>query len=242
MRTRLVNPFLFDTPPFIKRLVAWTAFFSLIVCAFDSMIYTHLSLEQLLSLNRSFFDHFFLWQPCTALFTIPLQQFSIGSFFDLAFPLLILWCFGSELIRLLSLRQFSIIYFGSAAVSALAACVSFYFSNKSTHLSTCYPALLGIVTTWSMCVPKDERVIFFFLPISSRTFLMIALIGTLGFNLLEWELIKTAAYLASFLYSYLTGLLLWNLRGPFHSIRRFEQLLRYIYSRIMSYWHWNMRF
>ena len=214
----------------------------MLVCVFDSIFHTSTSLLELFTLNRSFFDYYYLWQPVTALFTIPMQQFSFGSLLDMAFPLLILWCFGSELIRLLSLRQFAIIYFGSALMATLAAICILYFTNQNTFLATLYPALLGVATCWSMCVPPEERVIFFFLPISSRVFLSIALIGTIFLSFLQWQLVSAFAYLASFLYSYLVGLLLWHLRGPFQSIRRFEQLLRYTYSRIVSFWNWRIRF
>lgn len=233
-----MHPFLISTSPIIKRLIQATLSFTLGCIIFESLL--ALPVQELFSLNKSAITQHLYWQPLTSLFLIPSPTLSFGFLLNLAFSMLLLWMLGSQVFEFLGKRRFLLIYFGSAFVSALCALFAMQCTNQNALLSTCPPVLLAIATIWTMCMPSQNMLVFFFIPLSAKWFLAIALFGTIVSSGIQREYVQFAMYSGTFLFAYLLGIMKWNLRGPFISLFRLEATLKRISHTLSIFWQWKV--
>lgn len=224
------------TPPIIKYLMQITLFSTLFCIIFDALfsLPPGYSFVELFTLNQESFSHYFIWQPITALFLLPSPSLSFSFLFDLLFMMLILFMFGSQVYEYMGKRRFITLYFGAALVSGIFALLSIYFSHSFALISTLAPTLLAVTTVWTLCSPSQELLLFFLLPLQPKWFLSIALLGTVGSNLLQGNFPLAFAYLGAFLYSYLLAIMGWQMKSPFESLWRMEATLKRFSFRIRS--------
>ena len=233
-----MHPFLIYTSPIIKRLIQVTVSFTLGCIIFESLL--SLPLQELFSLNSAAITHHLYWQPITSLFLIPSPTLSFSFLLDLSFTMLLLWMLGSQVFEFLGKRRFLFIYFGSALVGSLSALLAIYFTHQTALISTCPAALLAIATIWTMCVPSQNVLVFFFIPIPAKWFLAIAFLGTIVSSGIQKDYVHFAAYSGAFAFTYLVGIMKWQLRGPFTSLFRIEATLKKISHTASIFWQWKV--
>jgi membrane associated rhomboid family serine protease len=230
------------TPPLIKNIMQLTLFTTLISIIFDSLfsLPPGFSFVELFTLNQQAFTHYYIWQPLSSLFLLPSPSLSFSFLFDLLFMMLILFMFGSQVYEYMGKRRFIVLYFGASIVSGLFGIATMYFGHQYAAISTLAPALLAITTVWTLCSPSQELLLFFLLPLQPKWFLSIALLGTVGANLLQGNYALSSAYFGAFLFSYLLSIMAWHLKGPYERLWRVEAFLKRLSFRMQSVMQWKI--
>lgn len=129
------------------------------------------ALEPLFGLVPYFVTHrFFLWQPVTYLFLH-------GSFFHIAFNLLVLWMFGCELERVWGSRFF-LKYFFACGIGA-GICLSLLTSSSLVPTIGASGTLYGVLLAYGLLFPDRKILLWFVLPVRAKHFVLF--IGAVAF-------------------------------------------------------------
>ena len=196
------------TPKPIQQLIQLIAAVSVTSVLIDS-IFT-INTQQFFALS----PEGYLWQLFTSLFFIPGPFFSFSYMLDVAFCLLILWLIGSLLYERIGKKKFFIAYALSGLVGGITALCMMQQTHSFFYASECLYAILGIATLWTMSDPYQQLIIFFVLPIKAKWLLVFALAGTILSNLVDHNFAQAAAYFATFIFSWLFGLVVLRLEAP----------------------------
>jgi hypothetical protein len=231
-------PYNFFTPIVVKRLVQLTLFMTLGSIIADGA-FTN-PIRDALLLNNSFFDLPALWQPITSAFILPCSSLSFGSLLDLAFMIILLWLFSSQLHDFLGNKRFLFLYFSTIAVTAITSLIAIKWFALPGSLTLAPAIILALATVWSMCAPPQSFFFFFFFPFSAKWFLAIALLGTIGSSFAASNWLNVMAYSTGFLWSYFVAVTLWYFRGPFSSLWRFEAKLKRLFHTISLFFQWRV--
>lgn len=225
-----------STPPLVKQLIQITLGFTLFSVLLDPFLNT----QALFSLTTAAFDKYYLWQFVTSLFLIPCSYFSFSFLLDLAFSMLILWLMGSLLYDRVGKTKFLIGYVLSGIVSGVFAILTMKATSGFGFISECLPALLALVTMWTMSDPKQQLYLLFVLPLKAQWILTFALLGTVVANTLQHDYVHAAAYLSAFIFSYFYSLLVLDFRSPFDWMLGFDRIIKKASYWLHSLWQWHI--
>jgi hypothetical protein len=229
---------IYETPRAIRKLIQLTLFITISILIVEALL--NRPIKELFLLSPDFYSSLYLWQPLSAMFFYPLSSLAFGSLFDLIFLIGLLWLFSTQTSSFLGIRKFFFLYFSSGFIAALFSGLFMYITGIDGAISLIPPALLALACVWTICTPPQNLFAFFFFPFQPKWFLIIALIGTIGANLVSNHYVETVAYLAAFVWSWLVAVMGWYLKGPFQSLYRIEAYLKRISYACSAFISWKI--
>jgi hypothetical protein len=229
---------IYETPKAIRKLIQLTLFITIAILILEGLIGA--PLRDIFLFNSNFYSSYYLWQPLSAIFFYPISSLSFGSLFDLVFLIGLLWLFSTQVSNFLGMKKFFFLYFSSALVAALTACIGMLLCNEMASISLIPPALLALAFVWTICTPPQNLFAFFFFPFQPKWFLVLALIGTIGSNLISNHYVEAIAYFGALVWSWLVATMGWYLKGPFPSLYRIEAYLKRLSYACSAFFSWKI--
>ena len=177
-----------------------------------------------------------LWQPFTALVTIPYPGFGLSLIIDLFLMNLFLMPIYTFVFSFLGKRWFI------ALLSTLAVVGSSAFVGLSSlsAMATASPCslfggmTLAVISFWLLLHRKGQSTLFLAFPISRRLAFAITAIATLYTPLAAREWAHVGAIIAMSGTSYVWGVAKWRLRSHIRVLEGFEDWLETTYRTIFS--------
>lgn len=209
-----------NTPSTIKHLIIWTCVIAILSAILQSIFeqfgFTPGPL-QLLSLSWWGISNLYLWQPLTFLFVQPYSSAGVTFFslISLFFSMYMLWILGTAILELVGKGAFLRFYFICGIAAGLAALFIMPLTGKYAMLAGSTPALLALLTAWSMAYPETEVLLFFLIPVKAK-WIMAGLTGAMlliAFS--QWDIGSFFLYLASILFGYMYACVAWGWHSPF---------------------------
>jgi membrane associated rhomboid family serine protease len=216
------------TPKAILSLIIFTTIATL-VSALSQPLFTSVlelpGLQEWLSLSWWGVHHYLLWQPISYLFIQPLEGGGgIGIYFllSLLFNMYLLWMMGSSVQQTVGTSPFLRLYLLSGVAAALGALFAMNASMQYPVIAGPLPAILAVLTVWTMLNPSLELLLFFVLPVKAK-WLWLGIVGSiLLVNLSNGNWVYLALYLTPILFGYFYALLAWGFQGPFEWSHGFD--------------------
>jgi len=224
--------------PFIIRLQQAIALFTIFATAASSFF--GWPMISLFTLNTSCYQHLFLWQPLTSLFFIPEFDFGFWPLIDVIFVLMLFGLLANQALETLGRHRYTILFGITTLLSSIAALFTMYLTGFTEPLSMLYPLLLAHVVIWTMFTPAKNVALWMLFPLSSKWLLVLALIGTIGKNLLTAHFELAAAYASSVFVTYIASIMWLHLSSPFMKLWPFEAFLRRNSLAISRFWNWKI--
>lgn len=230
------------TPPVIKHLIIWTCIISLLSAAIQS-IFDQFGLfpgpQSLLSLSWWGLKNYYLWQPISFLFVQSMSFSGITFFYliSLFFNMYILWILGTALVELVGSRAFLRFYFFCGIVAGMASLLFLALLGKAALFAGAAPAIIAILTAWSMAYPESEILLFFLIPIKAKWIVSGLLAAIILVSLSQWDLSDLVLYLFGIVIGYGYAVIAWGLRSPFPVTQRIDSVLSAISLRLRRYLH-----
>ena len=232
------NQFTPSQTPKCLRYLIW----SLIIGSLASALLNHFFLnsfmypiaEKWIALSSSGIKHGLLWQ----LITYPLSSLSVGLSFGflvkLFFTVYLIWMIGSMVVERISVSSFlSFILLVTIGTGALISSI-LYYSPSLFVLSGAFPILNSFFMAWTMFYGEGTVLLFFVIPMRIRTLSMGYFVLLTLMNLSSENYIGIVADLTGPVLTYLFAILIWNLKGPFKPLEKFDQALLNVRSFFQS--------
>ena len=173
-----------------------------------------------------------LWQPFTALVTIPYAGFGLSLIFDLFLMNFFLTPIFSFVSSFLGNRWFIALL----AILALAGSTVFVvlasFCNASAPCSLFGGLSLAVVLFWLLLHRKGQNTLFLAFPVSRRLAFAITAIATLYSPLAARQWAHVGAIAAMATAAYLLAIVKWQLRSHVQALKGFENWLENLFRSI----------
>lgn len=215
------------TPPIIAKLVWTTCLISLISAAISPLFHTLFEItgpQEWLSLSWWGISHYFLWQPISFLFvqTTSFGTISFSFLLTLVFNMSLLWIMGTDLTHLVGSRPFLRFYLISGLLSGLFALLFMPLFGQYPFLGESTPAILALLTAWTLSQPERELLFFFLIPLKAKWLTLGIIASFLLISISELNGVHFILYLSAPLIGYLYALLAWGFHSPFPSFHSYE--------------------
>lgn len=215
------------TPFLVRNLIILTAGLSLISALSEPLLNTLFGLpglSHLLSLSWQGLHNYYIWQIVSFLFLEDTHGYGLSFVFliALAFNMYLLWVMGSDLMGRVGEGAFLRFYLLTGVLAGLAALAALHFLGQDRMLSGPGPAILAVLTAWTLFNPEIDLLFFFLFPIKAK-WLWVALIGTfllVSLSHLDW--VSLSFYGTAILAGYLYAVMAWDLQGPFTWMHPFD--------------------
>lgn len=239
----------FRTPSTIKQLIIWTCIIALASAGIQS-IFDQFNIfpgpQNLLSLSWWGLRNFFLWQPITYLFVQSSSSYGITFFFliSLFFNMYLLWILGTAIYELVGKWAFLRFYFFCGIAAGLVSLMIMPVTGQYSILAGATPALLAVMTAWSMAFPESEIMLFFLIPVKAKLIVAGLLGAIILVSLSHWDLPSLALYVCAILIGYAYAVIAWGWQSPFAITQRLDSTLSTIALRLRRYTtlpHWLQR-
>lgn len=225
------------TPNLIRNLIILTCGISLVAALTEplmGMLFGLPGLSYLFCLSWNAIQHYFLWQVGTYLFIEGTNGFGISLSFliGLAFNMYLLWIMGSDLLTKIGKPAFLRFYLFSGIFAGCAALLAMYLTNVHAILSGPAPAILAILTAWTLFNAEQEMLFMLLFPIKAKwlwAFLAGAIV-LISLSHLDW--ISLTFYGAGLLFGYVYSVMAWERKGPFAWTRWFDRTLAAIGRKV----------
>lgn len=218
------------TPPTIKHLIIWTCVLVVLSAVIQS-ISDQFGLSpgpiQLFSFSWWGINNLYIWQPLTFLLIQPYSSSGVTFFslISLFFSMYMLWILGTAIYELVGRRAFLRFYFICGIAAGIFALLMMPLTGKYAMLAGSAPAILALLTAWSMAYPETEIVLFFLIPIKAK-WIMAGLAGAiLLITFSQWDIASLFLYLSAIFFGYVYACLAWGWRSPFLITQRMDSLL-----------------
>jgi membrane associated rhomboid family serine protease len=182
-------------------------------------------------------SHFWLWQPLTHLFLhgAPGMGITFGLLIEIAFHCYMIWALGTSVLDRIGSRPFLRLFFGTGVGAGLITGILMVSSGFPHVLGGSTPAILAILTLWTMLHPDAQLLLFFVLPISSRwvlggTAAAISLVHLSQGDIIGWTWM-ISGMLGGYLYGAASGF-----HSPFPQTHKFDQRINHIWNRVVQQW------
>ena len=175
-----------------------------------------------------------LWQPLTALVTIPYPGFGLSLIFDLFLMNFFLTPVFSFVFSFLGKRWFiallaTLAIVGSTVFIALAS----FLETVTAAPSSLFGGMsLAIVLFWLLLHRKGQSTLFLAFPVSRRLAFAITAIATLYSPLAAREWAHAGAIIAMAATAYIAAIAKWRLRSHVQALEGFEDWLENIFRQI----------
>lgn len=228
------------TPPTIKYLIIWTCVLAILSAVIQS-IFDQFGLSpgplQLFSLSWWGLGNLYLWQPLTYLFVQPYSSSGITFFslISLFFSMYILWLLGTTIYDLVGKKAFLQFYFiCGIGAGILASLMMLLFGNYSM-LAGSAPAILALMTAWSMAYPETEVVLFFLIPVKAKWLVSGLIVTTLLISLSQWDIGNLFLSLSAIFLGYTYACFSWGWHSPFPLTQKLDSALASLGLKLLKY-------
>lgn len=146
----------------------------------------------------------------------------------------IVWIMGTDLLGRIGEAAFWRFYLLSGVLAGLAGLAAMNLTGLYGVLSGPTPAVLAVLTAWTLFNPEVELLFFFLIPVKAK-WLWAALAGALilvSLSHLDW--ISLAFYGTALLFGYIYAVMAWQLAGPFAWTHRFDTLCSTLGEKLQS--------
>lgn len=228
------------TPSAIKQLIIWTCLISLLSAGIQG-IFSQFNLypgpQNFLSLSGWGLRNLYLWQPITYLFVQSASSLGITFFFliSLLFNMYLLWILGTAICELVGKGPFLRFYFSSGIVAGLLSLAVMPLVGQYGVLAGATPAILAVMTAWSMAFPETEILLFFLIPVKAK-WIVTGLLGAIILvSLSQWDIPNLTLYVSAIAFGYAYAVIAWGWRSPFSFTQYIDSGLSTIGLRLRRY-------
>ncbi len=208
------------TPKLIRQLIFLTAGVSLFSALSEFLLQTLFGLpglSYLFSLSWQGWKNYYLWQIVTYLFLEDTGGAgpSFSFLVNLAFNMYLLWVMGSDLFSRVGQSSFLRFYFGTGIFAGVAALVTMSLLGVSGSVSGPAPAILAVLTAWTLFNPNLHLYFLFLFRIQAKWLwaALVAAVILIPLSHLNW--LSIAFYGAALLFGYSYAVMAWEQQGPF---------------------------
>lgn len=221
------------TPDSIRNLVFLTGGLSIASALSEPLLNILFNLPSpsyLFSLSWQGLRHGYFWQIVTYLFfqDTGISGLSLSFLIGLSFNLYLLWIMGTDLLEKVGKWSFLRFYFFAGIASGLAALCAMSLTGRYTILSGPTPAIIAILTAWTLFQPELELSIFFLISVKAK-WLWGILSGAFllnSFSHLDW--VSLSFYGMALLSGYIFAVAAWDQKGPFAWMRPIDAFFSWI--------------
>jgi len=218
------------TPKPLFYLVSSIAAISILSTLFNGLfayLFDTTGPEDWLGLSWYGIQHFFLWQPVTFLFTQNsyLSGISISYLISLFFNLYVLWVLGAAIIERIGIKSFFKLFFLSGITSGIIALLLMKITSYYTVLSGPAPALLALLSFWTLLYSEAELRLFFIFQLKAKWLTAGIFIAILLTSISQLDFVTLGFYLTGMISGYLYGVIAYDLKGPFPFLNSFEEFI-----------------
>lgn len=228
------------TPAVIKHLMIWTAVIALFSAAIQPIV-DQFGLfpgpQNLLSLSWWGLRNLYLWQPFTYLFVQSISSYGITFYFliSLFFNIYLLWVLGTAVVELVGKWAFLRFYFFCGIAAGLICLLCMPLIGQYAVLAGAAPALLALLTVWSMAFPESEVLLFFLIPLKAK-WLVTGLMGAIILvSLSQLDFPGLILYVSGIVLGYTYAVIAWGWRGPFSCAQGIDSWLSAVGLRLRRY-------
>jgi membrane associated rhomboid family serine protease len=192
---------------------------------------------QLFSLSWWGIDNLYLWQPLTFLFvqTYSSSGITFFSLITLFFLMYMLWTLGTAIYELVGKGSFLQFYFVCGIAAGISALLIMPITGKYAMLAGSTPAILALLTAWSMAYPDTEVLLFFLIPIKAK-WIMSGLAGAiLLITLSQWDIASFFLYLSAIIFGYVYACFGWGWHSPFPLTNSIDSALAALGLKLRRY-------
>lgn len=227
------------TPKIIKSLILITslvAILSATLQSFFDLFDVFPGPQSYLSLSWWGLSHGYLWQPISFLFIEnTVTGLSFSFFVSLIFHMLILWSIGSAILDIIGSASFLRLYYLGAVLAAGLTLLSMTVTGQYEMITGIAPALLILLTVWSMAFPETEIILFFLIPLKAK-WIIAGVIGILLLvSLVNLDLSSFFLYLFAVGIGYFYAVMIHSWYSPFPFTLPFDLLLARIAAFLRRY-------
>lgn len=217
------------TPDTIRNLVFLTGGIGLISALSEPLLNILFNLPgpaYLFSLSWPGLQHGYLWQLATYLFFQDTggSGLSLSFLIGLAFNLYLLWIMGTDLLEKVGKWPFLRFYFAAGILAGLAALGTMFLTGQYTILSGPTPAIIAVLTAWTLFHPETELYLFFLFTIKAKWLWGILTGAFLLSSLSHLDWVSLSYYGTALLAGYVFAVAAWDQRGPFAWMQPFDAL------------------
>lgn len=228
------------TPKPILNLIGIIAFVS-IFASLTSPLFSNLlgwNLVETLSLSWQGLYKWFIWQPLTFPFVEDGGRFGISFFYllGLALNLYLIWVIGTSVWDQIGNNSFMTLFFGSAIAAGLLSLLMMPVFGQYAMLSGPGPAILALMTVWTMLHPKTIVSLFFSINFVAK-WLLAGILGAIALiGLSQLDFINTFFSLSGAFLGYIFGVLHLHLRSPYEATHKIDTLLIKLSRKFKKVW------
>lgn len=225
-----------ETPKPLSYLIATIACVSIISTLLGGLFSYFLNSagpENWLALSWYGIQNFYLWQPIT----YPFIHYSYSSGISLSylislfFNLYVLWFLGSSIIDRIGIKSFFKLFFISSIVSGITALLVMKLIGANLVLSGTAPALLALLSFFTLLYSDADIRLFFILPIKIKWLAAVIFGAIVLESLSQLNFVFLTFYLTGMLFGYLYGVIGYDLKGPFAFLTPFEEKISRFFNK-----------
>lgn len=217
------------TPKPILNLIGILAFVS-IFSSLTSPLLSHLlgwNLFEAFSLSWQGLYNWYIWQPLTFPFVEDGGRWGISFFYllGLGLNLYLIWVIGTYLWETIGNNSFMALFFGSVIGAGLLSLLMMPVFGQWAMLSGPAPAVVALITVWTMLNPNTVVSFLFSINIVSK-WLLAGILGAIALiGLSQLDFINTFFTLSGATLGYFFGLIHLHLKSPYEATHRFDAMV-----------------
>lgn len=233
------------TPKPILQLLGIIAFVS-IFSALTAPLFHHIfgwSLPEVFGLSWPGLKQWYIWQPLSFIFIQDGGNAGIHFFYllGLAFNLYLIWVLGSYLWERLGHETFLKLFFGAGIGAGLIAVLWAYLTGNRELLSGPGPAILGLITVWTMLNPESIVSLFGAFQLKAK-WLLAGILGAIllmGISQLDFSGLIFSLSGAMIGYGY--GVASLGLKSPYNKAQVFDEIVTSVAGVFRKIKNWFSR-
>ena len=181
-----------------------------------------------LGLSLRGISKFFIWQLVSYFFFLPARFISINFIFHLIFEIYLIWLVGTYICEWKGIKNFLAFYFSSGILVGLFTLGLMKWLEPLYLLAGPGTTIYSLLMAWLMLNPYSKIMLFFAIPISAKTLILISISISFLIFLSNGDFILFFAALFSSFYGYLFPLIAWGIKSPFRFLEKFERKIIYL--------------
>lgn len=165
-----------------------------------------------------------IWQPFTYFFFQWAPQ-GITLFFliSLSFRMYFLWMMGQSIIDRYGPKRFLSLFLCSAFGAGIITFFSMFLLGPKALLIGCTPSLLALFVIWTLMHPNATILLFFVIPMRTRTLLSLALGGALLISFSQGDPFQLISLFSGAFVGYLFATAGFQLRSPYECMQKWDE-------------------
>ncbi len=189
-------------------------------------LFVKFPLFQFIGLSLWGIDHFFYWQFFTHLFFYPaFQGLDAGFLLSLLLNMFFLLRLSSTIIFQKGIRHFILIFLGSGIISGITALCVLSHLQSPLLFAGATPAIFALLIATLVLFPEMQLMFLLTIPIKAKWIVLAMLGSILLIDLSHGTFLTFFTNLSAILFGYIYAVFVWQLQGPFPTLKKFDLLL-----------------